>query len=470
MTATDPPATGVRPARLAGFLGTATVGSHVAQIIWLGLGSRVMEPADFGAVLAAQALYAVVQNPLDVGTSFLGGRRAARGELDDSVRGSLVRTRLGVGAMGILVVLAAMAAGGEDALQAMGPFVAALPLFALLNVWERYGTGDAAPWATYIFLRAANPAMAAAVCFAVGADFPLPLAGAAECAAILIVMLAFGLQPIRHARLAYRSRLGDLRAVVNIGLPSVLSQASLSAGTILLSLSGANVAAATFGVGLRLLTGLNNLLGVLSSALFPRLAARFGESEADAASVGVVLRLVTVVSGAALACVVLGAEPLSRLLLSRSGEATETTLVLIIAGLGASGGSVALTLCLIARQSERSVLRPYTFGAAVVLGGGACTLITHDGNPIAMAVPFIAGLLVTLYWLWRNLGLTFPELSVAGRMALLDATALAAAGAVAASTTGFIQHLAAVAAAALALARSRQPAVVVSRLMSALRR
>ena len=467
MNGQSAPAT-LRASRLVGLIGAALVGAQVSQIAWLVLGSRVMRAEDFGAVLAAQALYAVMQNPLDIGTAFLGGRRSARGEVDDDVRGSLTRTRLTIALLAGLALVTVIIAGGAHAAAAMSPFLLALPLFALLNVWERYGTGDARPFAAYTLLRSAGPAVAAGVCFGLGLDFPLPLAGAIECATIVIVMAAFGLRPLHLASLASRARRTELKAVAGIGVPSILSQVNLSVGTILLSISGANVAAAAFAVALRLLTGLNSLVGVLSTALFPRLSiAREADTVADARAVGLTLRLVSGVSGLALAFVVLGAAPLSRLFLNNPPEGAQATLILALATLPATAGTVAITMSLIARGSEGAVLRPYAFGAAATVLGSGVVLLAAGGDPIAMTIPLIVAQPLVLFGVWRRLPVVFPPLFAPARAALVDAGALLGLGALAAATEGPAQVGAAIAAAGLAVFRVAEPARVTLRSISA---
>src|SRR5688500_7759726 len=139
--------------RSAASFGLATVLGHTSQLLWLAAGIRVMPAADFGAVLAAQALYGVLQIFVDIGAGTVGARLAARGELDDRRRGEIVRMRFlfALTAAPIAVVLGLLSISGS--LAATLPFALALCLLAVMNVWEPYGSGDPRPWATYTFIR-----------------------------------------------------------------------------------------------------------------------------------------------------------------------------------------------------------------------------------------------------------------------------------------------------------------------------
>src|SRR4051794_18102222 len=192
----------------------------------------------FGLVLAAQALYGVLQFVVDNGPAFHGARLAASDALDEDARGSLIRVRVQLAMACALVEIAVGVAGGQSLLIATSPFGIALVLWALLNYWEPFGHGDAKPWSAYLILRAVGPAAAAGWFLAVGASFPLYLAGVIECAALLLVAISFRLGMGSAPRLALNATRGPWRIVATIGLPTMLWQASLASGTILLGIGG----------------------------------------------------------------------------------------------------------------------------------------------------------------------------------------------------------------------------------------
>lgn len=427
----EPPAT----ARVATVMGAATLGAHAAQMVWLALGARVMGLDDFGAVLAGQALYYVLQSVVDIGPSQLGARRSAKGLLDDPARGALTRTRLIIAVPATAVIGAYAAIGGDQTAVAVLPFAVALPLFALLNVWERYGRGDGVPMASYLFLRAAVPAVAVATCLVLSLDFPPWLAGGAECAAIVVVMAANRLAPIRLARAAMRVAAEPIVTVARIGLISVMFQLSVASGTLLLALTGEPAAAAALGVGLRLVTGLNSLLGVLSAALFPRLAARSHDraaASADAAAAGLILRTVVTGAATAVASAMLLADPLAHAFLNGSDDAARVSLMLAVAAVPAAAASVALSTVLVARDLERPLIAPIATGAVTTVALGLIVVFADPGDPALMAGGVLAGQLVMVVCVASRSGEKFIELRGAARSAALASVAVGVcAGAVA---------------------------------------
>jgi len=74
--------------------GGATLAAQAGQIIWLAAGSRAMPRDRFGTILAAQALYGLLQIAVDNGSAWHGARIAAAGALDDDRRGEIFRIRL----------------------------------------------------------------------------------------------------------------------------------------------------------------------------------------------------------------------------------------------------------------------------------------------------------------------------------------------------------------------------------------
>jgi len=451
-----------RPAttRVATVIGAGTVGAHISQLVWLALGARTMGLSTFGAVLAAQALYAVLQTLLDIGPAQLGARRAARGAVDDAVRGALTRTRLTIAFPAAAVALGFAVTGHGPTALAVLPFAVALPLFGLLNVWERFGRGDGAPWAAYLFLRSAGPALAAGICFIFSVRFPPFLAGTVECASILAVMAIYRLRPLQLARLARTNDREPFRAVAGIGAISILFQLTTASGTVLLSASGANDAAAVLGVGLRLTTGLNSLLGVLSLAMFARLARTSGDTTAtarDAWATGIVLQAVVAVAAAAATITIVLAQPLLALLVGHPTPVGEVSMILVLAALPAAASSVALATVFVARRAERSILAPFVVGAGATLALGAVALAAGAGNPAWMAGAMLVGQLAIVLGVAARVRGSFPELSRAARTAAADGVVVAACAAAGAAGTGALRLAAAVPIVVLCLARGRGP-------------
>jgi len=147
--------------RFATIFGSAVVLGQVGQIAWLTSGSRAMATHPFATVLAAQALYALLQTFVDSGTSLHGARMAAAGALDEAARAAVVRCRIQFAAAGAVFAIAVGAIGGGRSLTATAPYAAALVLFALMNYWESFGYGESRPWSAYVVLRTAAPAAAA---------------------------------------------------------------------------------------------------------------------------------------------------------------------------------------------------------------------------------------------------------------------------------------------------------------------
>jgi O-antigen/teichoic acid export membrane protein len=388
----------------------------VGQLLWLAAGSRVMTAAEFGAVLAAQAAYGVVQMLVDTGSGFYGARAAAARSLDDAGRGSILRLRLLVAVAGGALLLAVGGAGGVDSLMAAAPFVAALVLFALLRHWEPFGLGDSRPWSAYLVLRSALPAALAATYLVADAPFPLFLAGVAECAAIVAVAAGFRLRPLRGLRQAAAARSAPWRSVLLIGLPAVLGQVALASGTVLLNVLGAGASAAAFAVSVRLLTGVNHLSGVVPTALFPGLAegpGPRGEAGAsDARRIGIAVRTTIVVVAAANATLLAAPSFFVSLLLDRADADAETTAILVLGSAAATSLLVLGSMVLVARGFESTFVRIYAASTAVVLAGGAAVVALGPSSEApAMASVFAVGQLVALTLLARAARASLPELT-----------------------------------------------------------
>ena len=355
--------------RSAATFAAATVLGHSSQLVWLAAGSRAMSPAAFGQVLAAQALYAVLQILVDIGTATLGARTAARGELTDAARGELVRVRmtLVVAAAPIALVLGALGISGS--LVATAPFVGALVLFGAFNVWEPYGRGDARPWATYMFLRSGLLAAVATSCALLAATFPVALAGLLECAVLAGLMVLSRQRPLRDLRLALAGRRGPWRAVLQIGAPPVMAQTSMAAGTLILSGSGSPSAAGIFAACVRLLSGLNAVGGILATAMYPRLAqARSATAARDAGLVTIGLRCNALLAAGATGVCVLAGTTITTALLGTTQHAAATALVLTAAAALPLGNIIMFSYRLVASGHERDSLLPFAVGAVTVIG------------------------------------------------------------------------------------------------------
>lgn len=384
---------GASPRRLAGLLGSAVAAGQVAQLVWLTAGSRVLSSSEFGAVLAAQAVYGVLQYVTDNGPAFYGARLAARGALDDEGRGGIAGVRLVLAAVAAVAAAAIGAVSGTSSLLATAPFVAALFLYALLGYWEPFGRGDGRPWSAYVFLRGAAPATVACLALALGTQLPLFAPGLAEVVAIAMVAIGFRLRPLALLRLALTARERPWRSVAAVGTPSVLWPVAVGAGTVLLNAFGAPAAAAVYAVGMRIVTGLAQVGGVVAFSIFPRLAS---EPASKLASTERLARigLVGVLSVAAAACstVVVAAGLLARVLLAHGGSRTETTLILMTGSAAAVCLTVVLTSLLMAAGRERALAGPYLAGTGIVVGAGLVVAALAPHSEAAwMAGVFLAG-------------------------------------------------------------------------------
>jgi len=355
--------------------GGATLAAQAGQIIWLAAGSRAMPRDRFGTILAAQALYGLLQIAVDNGSAWHGARIAAAGALDDDRRGEIFRIRLQFVVPSLVVAFGFGLAAGSTALAAIAPFMFALILFALLNYWEDFGEGNAAPWSAYIALRAFGPAVAAMICWLTPVGFPAPLAGVLECIAIIAVAAGFGLRPLRGLVLARRARSGPWREALTIGSTSVLSQGTLAYGTVLLTTTGHAANAALLAVGVRLLTGVNGIVGVVTTALFPRLAKR-GATEGgkwslqDRDRVSLVAWLVVVVAAGAAGLFMADPKFFTHLLLDDVTHSAASTSGIVLGCGAASGIALLLTAVHIAEGTERIPLR------GVMISTGFTVIVT----------------------------------------------------------------------------------------------
>jgi O-antigen/teichoic acid export membrane protein len=399
--------------RSAASFGLATALGHASQLVWLAAGIRVMPAADFGTVLAAQALYAVAQIVVDVGTNAVGARMAARGELDDERRGQILRMRLqlAVGVAPIAIVLGVLQISGS--LVATLPFVVALVLFAALNVWEPYGAGDARPWATYMFARSGVLALVACGFLVAGATFPVALAGVLECLAIIAVMAGFrcgsGLRP------ALGARGGPWPAVLAVGGPAFTTQSSLAAGTLILSGFGSPATAGIFAACVRLLSGINAINGIVATSLYPRLAR--GDGEGDRQVVGAALGLIALLAASATAVCALLGSPIAVAFLGESTRAEVAALVLTMAAALPLGNIVMFTYQMLARGFERATIAPFAVGGPLTLGLGIAAVAIAGARVDLVAASLLTGQIVTMAGLGLRLRRSCPDLAASAARA-----------------------------------------------------
>lgn len=412
--------------RSAASFGLATVLGHMSQLVWLVAAIRVMPAADFGSVLAAQALYGVLQIVVDIGTNAVGARMAARGELDDERRGEIVRMRL---ILALLVTPVAVVLGALDvsgSLVATLPFVLALGLFAVLNVWEPYGSGNARPWATYMFARSGVLAVVAGGFLVAGGRFPVVLAGILECLAIVAVMVAFGRAPVAALRLAARARGGPWRSVFLIGWPAFATQSSMAAGTLVLSGSGSPAAAGIFAACVRLLTGVNAINGIVATALYPRLARGSGTaSVGDRNVVNVALGLIAILCAGATAVCALVGHQIAVAFLGESTSARVSALVLTMAAALPLGNIFMFTYQMFARSLERETLRPFALGAPATIALGIAAVAVEGAHVDLVAGSLLVGQLITMLALGLRVRRAEPDVAAVTTRSMLTAALVA---------------------------------------------
>lgn len=424
--------------RSAASFGLATALGHASQLIWLVAAIRVMSPERFGSVLAAQALYGVLQIIVDIGTNAVGARMAARGEIDDERRGQILRMRLIFALAVAPLALALGALGVSGSFQATVPFVVALVLFALLNVWEPYGAGEARPWATYMFARSGVLALAACGFLVAGGEFPVALAGVLECAVIVAVMVIFRAASPAGLRAARRARGGPWRAVFLVGGPAFTTQSSMAAGTLILSGAGHPAKAGIFAACVRLVTGVNAISGIVATSLYPRLARSAGRAaDGDRQVVTVALTLIALLATAATAVSALLGRPLAAAFLGASSRAEVAALALTMAAALPLGIMLLFIFQMLARGRERATLAPYAVGGPLTVALGCATLAVAGARVELIAASLLVGQLVTMTGLGLRVRRDCPEVAsatgaamlLAGLVALLAATCLVPGGA-----------------------------------------
>ena len=377
-----------------------------------------MPLAAFGTVLAAQALYGLLLYVFDYGSALQGARLAAAGALDDDARAAIVWTRI-CAALGVAcVALLIGAAGGTSSLITIAPFAVALPFAASMRYWEPFGLGDGRPWATYFVLRAWGPAIAALAAIGLSRQLPVYVPGIVECVGLAAVMLAFRLRPLADLTAASRARTGAFAATFRVGLPSVVWQLGLLSGPVMLAATRSPAAAGMLAIGVRLLTGVNQLCGIVATSLFPATASGDDRRVAGRGAWTVVL-----VAGAALALLLLAPEWIVTFVAGPGADAAVTPAIVAVGACGAVGLLLTTTMGEIARRRERALVAPLAASTALALvlyGVAAAT-----GDALVGAGALAAGQLTGAALVARRVrGLTGP---VSAAFALAGAAALAAA-------------------------------------------
>jgi O-antigen/teichoic acid export membrane protein len=422
--------------RLFAVFGTATVLAQAGQVLWLTIGSRAMDRSAFGTVLAAQAMYGVMQFVVDNGPTFHGARLTAAHSLDEPSRSSIVRVRMQIAALAALATVALSAGGGQSLAAASVPYVVALFLWGLFNYWESYGRGDGRPLSSYLVLRAAGPPAFAIPFVISGVAMPVFAPGIAECASLIVVSALFHLHPLRSLASAARAGRGPWRKVITVGAPSIAWQIGLASGTIVLVISGAPEAAAILGVGVRLLTAVNQLTGVVATALFPALA-RAGnpllpESSRDAhgGMIDLAARAVVCFASLALAIFLVDSTFFVDLLLHNGGVEAERTCALTLGIAGTAGISILVSFVLVARHRETIGGVAFTIGTGVALVLGIAIAVLAPANQAiwmagALAVGQVVGMVIAL-----NRSLPLMQASRRSLVPAAAATLLVLSGAV----------------------------------------
>ncbi len=381
--------------------GAAMVASTVGQAAWLVAGARVFTGSGFGTALTALAIYGVLQIVVDNGASFHGARLAARSDLGARDREELAHARVQLALAGAVAGLLVAAVGGAALLVAFAPFALALALFAVLNVWESYGEGRVVPYATYLVLRSAVPALVIGGVAIAGAGLPVAAVGLCEIAAVALAGAGAGRWLLPRGRPRIRSR--TWRSVFDIGAPSLVWQYDFAVATILLGVSGRTSAAAVCGVTLRLLSGVQGVSGAVLAALFPRLARSVAPAGGDLRASRLTAWGIVWFSHATVLATAIAAPLLVRAFLDTSGSREQTTLVLGVGGAAAAGLVLQQSFIMVAGGRERRLLRAFASGAGVItlVGVLAAAAGGRDAATIAVA-GFVAGQVLTLWLLLRG--------------------------------------------------------------------
>jgi hypothetical protein len=379
-------------------------------------------------VLAAQSLYGLLQMVLDNGASWEGARHAAAATLTPDRRAALIRARTLLAAASTVVTLAVGLVGDERMLIASAPFMMALVLFALLNVWEPLGQGRMGPYATLVGGRSLALATVVLGASVLGWHLPLIVPGCVECA---VILLAATLARQARPRLVSAEKT-PWATIGRVGTPAVVLQYDLAIGTVLLGVSGRVAAAATMGVTARVVSGLGSIQGAAGTALFPRLARtpKWRRSDANLAGAGVALTVLVAVVG--LAGMIVGGGLIAAGFLGHNDAPTRAALMLGVSGAAGAGITIQLVLILIALRLERTVFPALGTGAAVVTAGTiAGTLMSGTEGVTVVAAAFATGQALTAVMLVRACsGRTqIPEWAL--RLAGLSGCLLVAAAALA---------------------------------------
>jgi len=362
----------------------AIVVSHVSQFVWIIVGARVLGIDDLGRVLAAQALYGLLQVLLDTGSLLHGARLAAVNGVTSEIRGEICASRLLIALAGLAVSIPILTTVAAGLVEPFLPYAPALLLFALLNVWEPYGEGQAGAYAFYVALRSAVVAVAVVIVYVIGQSMPPIGVGLCEIVAVLTTGFAFRAwtRP-REVRFPARA---FWRSIRDVGGPSLMTQATYAAGTLILGAAGNTTAAAVAGVGTRLLTGLQGLSGTITAGLFPSIAGGQSGAHGRAARlipVGIVALCLVVLAGACLLN-----TWLTTLLLGRHTPFAENALLMWLGGAASSGYVMHLTFVLVAQHLEVGLVRIAAAGfggsvtgavGAIIVGGPQAAVVAGAG-------------------------------------------------------------------------------------------
>jgi O-antigen/teichoic acid export membrane protein len=189
--------------------------------------------------------------------------------------------------------------------------------------------------------------------------------------------------------------------VITIGLPSLAWQVGLGSGTIVLALAGRPVAAGALGVSVRLLAGVNQLSGIVVTALFPKVASRGHsppvgeEGERLHRFARIAVSSVVLLTAFSLAIYLARPSVFIGAFLKHGGERAEMTATLSLSAAGMAGLSLVAAFFLLARHREE-------ISAVAFMVGTVCTVLLTVGlallgvgDPLWMAGALAAGQVVS---------------------------------------------------------------------------
>ena len=268
-----------------------------------------------------------------------------------------------------------------------------------MRYWEPFGLGDGRPWAAYLVLRGWGPALAAVAAIGLSRELPVFVPGIVECVGLVAVMFAFRLRPIADLTAASRARAGAFAATLSVGVPSVVWQLGLLSGPVMLAATRSPAAAGMLAIGVRIVTGVNQLCGIVATSLFPATASGGGRRVAARGAWTVVL-----VAGAAVSLFLLAPEWIVAVVAGPGADEAVTPSIVAVGASGAVGLLLMITMSEIALQRERTLvvslvlstsLALVLYGVAAATGDalvGAWALVVGQLTGVALVARRVGGL------------------------------------------------------------------------------